>query len=96
MFQQHTKGMLFNKSGGGRNGRKRLYIAILPERENHVNLENVHHCVLSDATVLHLESMGLLTDLIVANVVELRRMQVDDEIVVYVATAGEIFYPKLA
>ena len=96
MFQQHTKGILFNKSGGGKNGRERLYIAILPERENHVNLENVHHCVLSDATVLQLESMGLLTDLIVANVVELRRMQVDDEIVVYVATAGEIFHPKLA
>jgi len=46
--------------------------------------------------VVQLESAQPLTNVIVANVVELKRMVMNENIHVISAVAGEIFYPKLA
>ena len=95
MFVRHTSGALFTSAGGGLKGRDRLYIAALPRRDQTTG-EGVHQCVLSDESVGHIESAQVtLTNVIVANVVELRGIDVGEGIQVFVATAGEIFHPKL-
>jgi hypothetical protein len=101
MFRKVTSGALFESAGGGVNGRDRLYVAVLPRRfdqgrKNETRGEEAHHCVLSEDTVVQLESAQPLTNVIVANVVELKRMVVNENIHVISAVAGEIFYPKLA
>ena len=101
MFRKVTSGALFESAGGGVDGRDRLYVAVLPRRfdqgrKNETRGEEAHHCVLSEDTVVQLESAQPLTNVIVANVVELKRMVVNENIHVISAVAGEIFYPKLA
>ena len=94
MFYRHTSGELFEQSGGGCHGRDCLYIAVLPRRQD----ENVkvRHCVLSNETVLQLANSNVKeSSCIVAKIVELIEVQVNEKITVFVATAGEIFHPKL-
>jgi hypothetical protein len=98
MFQKHTSGEIFRSAGGGLKGRDRLYIAVLPRSENQMKRGSVYHCVLSDDIITQLESAQALTDVIIANVVELRPVNFtdNDKVKIFVATAGEIFHPKLA
>ncbi len=74
-------------------GRDRLYIAVLPRSENQMKRGSVYHCVLSDDIITQLESAQALTDVIIANVVELRPVNFtdNDKVKIFVATAGEIF-----
>ena len=100
MFRKVTSGALFESAGGGVDGRDRLYVAVLPRRfdqgrKNETRGEEAHHCVLSEDTVVQLESAQPLTNVIVANIVELKKMVVKEKIHVISAVAGEIFYPKL-
>ena len=95
MFNRCSSGPLFDKCGGGCRDRDCLYIAILPERTDGKSGDSRHHCVLSDDTIIQLKNSDALIDVIVANIVELRYVQINDEISVFVATAGEIFHPQL-